>query len=56
MFAWCQLTLLLVVVQSTFLIVNMYQGLIWFILPALLIIANDIWAYFWGFFFGKTPV
>jgi len=55
-FAMTQLTLLLVVVQSTFLVVNMFQGLIWFILPALLIVSNDVWAYFWGFFFGQTPL
>jgi len=56
MFAWIHLTLLLVVIQSTFIIVNMYQGLIWFILPALLIVTNDVFAYFFGFFFGRTPL
>jgi phosphatidate cytidylyltransferase len=29
MFAWIHLTLLLIVVQSTFIVVNMFQGLIW---------------------------
>jgi phosphatidate cytidylyltransferase len=27
-----------------------------FILPALLIISNDTWAYIFGFFFGRTPL
>ncbi len=27
-----------------------------FILPALLIVSNDTWAYFWGFFVGRTPL
>jgi phosphatidate cytidylyltransferase len=56
MFAWVHLTLLLIVVQSTVIVVNMFQGLIWFILPALLIICNDTWAYIFGFFFGRTPL
>lgn len=56
MFAWCHLTLLLVVVQSSFLVINMFQGLIWFIMPSLLIISNDSWAYVFGFFFGRTPL
>lgn len=31
-------------------------GLIWFIIPVGLIIINDIMAYLFGFFFGKTPL
>jgi len=30
--------------------------LIWFFLPAGLVISNDIFAYMWGFFFGRTPL
>ena len=56
MFAWIHLTLLLIVVQSTFTIINIFHGLIWFLLPALLIISNDCWAYITGFFFGRTPL
>ena len=56
MFAWIHLTLLLIVMQSTFVVVNMFHGLIWFILPALLIVSNDCWAYVFGFFFGRTPL
>ncbi|XP_062111781.1 phosphatidate cytidylyltransferase 1-like [Humulus lupulus] len=29
---------------------------IWFLLPATLIVINDIAAYFFGFFFGRTPL
>ena len=56
MFAWIHLTLLLIVVQSTFTIINITHGLVWFLLPALLIISNDCWAYIVGFFFGRTPL
>ncbi len=45
--------LLLVVVQSHFMILNVTQGLIWFILPSTLIIVNDSFAYFCGRAFGK---
>ena len=41
---------------SLMLVRSSAQGLIWFILPALLIISNDTWAYIFGFFFGRTPL
>lgn len=31
----------------------MYEGMIWFLLPATLVISNDIFAYIFGFFLGK---
>ncbi|CAO3568072.1 unnamed protein product [Mortierella alpina] len=55
-FAWTHMTLLLVVCQSHFIINNIFEGLIWFFLPVSLVIANDIWAYIFGFFWGKTPL
>lgn len=45
--------LLLVVMQSHFMILNTYLGLIWFILPCWLIIVNDSFGYFCGRLFGK---
>lgn len=30
--------------------------MIWFFLPASLVICNDIWAYICGMTFGKTPL
>lgn len=45
--------LLLVVVQSHFMILNVSQGLIWFILPCWLIICNDSFGYFCGRLFGR---
>ena len=32
------------------------EGLIWFVLPSSLVIINDIMAYVFGFFFGRTPL
>ncbi|KAJ3165803.1 hypothetical protein HK101_012080 [Irineochytrium annulatum] len=55
-FAWTHMTLLLVVVQSQFFVKNIFEGLIWFILPTSLVICNDIFAYIAGFFFGRTPL
>ena len=56
MFAWMLLALAVVVLQSTMLVFNMFQGLFWFVLPAILIISNDSWAYVWGLAFGRTPL
>lgn len=56
MFAWCHVCIMVVVFQVSFLIVNLFSGMIWFMLPAMLIISNDMWAYFFGFFWGKTPL
>ncbi|KAM0684345.1 phosphatidate cytidylyltransferase [Mitosporidium daphniae] len=56
LFAWTHMTLLLVTFQSHLVIINIVEGLIWFILPVCLVICNDISAYLFGFFFGRTPL
>ncbi|KAI8813563.1 cytidylyltransferase family-domain-containing protein [Cladochytrium replicatum] len=56
MFAWTHMTLLLVVFTSHFTINNIFEGLFWFILPVSLVICNDVMAYIFGFFFGRTPL
>lgn len=55
-FCWTHMALLLIVVQSHFIINNIFEGLIWFVLPCSLVICNDIFAYIFGFFLGKTPL
>jgi len=55
-FAHSHCVLLAVVVQSSVLVSNMFQGMIWFLLPCLLVITNDIMAYIFGFTMGKTPL
>lgn len=32
------------------------SGLIWFIVPVSMIVCNDVMAYMFGFFFGRTPL
>lgn len=45
---------LVVVLPSSFFVSNIFEcGLLWFVLPAALIIVNDIMAYFFGFYFGE---
>lgn len=56
LFGWTHVTLLLVVTQSHIIIQNIFEGLIWFLVPVSMIICNDIMAYMFGFFFGKTPL
>ena len=55
-FAWAHLTLLFLVLPSSFFVSNLFEGgIIWFLLPASLVIVNDIAAYVAGFFCGRTP-
>ncbi|CAE6419457.1 unnamed protein product [Rhizoctonia solani] len=56
LFCWVHMTLLIVVVSSHFIVNNILEGLIWFWLPASLVICNDVFAYIWGMTFGKTPL
>ncbi|KAG0616981.1 hypothetical protein M758_5G156700 [Ceratodon purpureus] len=55
-FAWTHMILFVVFAQSSFTVANIFEGIIWFLLPASLIVINDIMAYFFGIFFGKTPL
>ncbi|KAB5592585.1 Phosphatidate cytidylyltransferase [Ceratobasidium theobromae] len=56
LFCWVHMTLLIVVVSSHFIVNNILEGLIWFWLPASMVICNDVFAYIWGMTFGKTPL
>eukprot|EP00096_Caligus_rogercresseyi_P010827 TRINITY_DN4062_c0_g1_i1.p1 TRINITY_DN4062_c0_g1~~TRINITY_DN4062_c0_g1_i1.p1 ORF type:complete len:431 (-),score=167.77 TRINITY_DN4062_c0_g1_i1:373-1665(-) len=56
LFAWTHVALLIVVSQSYLIIQNMFEGLIWFIMPILIVVINDVMAYMFGFFLGKTPL
>lgn len=55
-FAWTHMILITVFVPSSFFVSNIFEGLIWFLLPTSLVIINDIFAYLAGFFFGRTPL
>lgn len=55
-FGLTHMTILLVVCQAQFVYHNIFQGLFWFVLPVALVVWNDIMAYFFGFFLGRTPL
>ncbi|KAI3905101.1 hypothetical protein MKX01_017347 [Papaver californicum] len=55
-YAWTHMILIVVFTQSAFTVANIFEGIFWFLLPASLIVINDIAAYIFGFFFGKTPL
>jgi len=44
------------VVQAHFVMNNIFEGMIWFFLPASLVITNDIFAYVCGITFGRTQL
>lgn len=54
--AYCHMALLVVVFQSTLLVSNAFQGILWFFLPCALVAQNDTAAYFFGVAFGRTPL
>uniref|UniRef100_A0A914IBW1 Phosphatidate cytidylyltransferase n=1 Tax=Globodera rostochiensis TaxID=31243 RepID=A0A914IBW1_GLORO len=56
LFAWTHVTLLIIVSQSFLILQNLFQGMIWFLVPVSMIICCDIMSYMFGFFFGKTPL
>lgn len=43
-------------ILSHFIINNILEGLIWFWVPASLVICNDVFAYIWGITLGRTPL
>lgn len=55
-FAWTHMVLYLVVVQSHFIMNNVFEGMIWFFLPVSLVVTNDIFAYICGITFGRTQL
>ncbi|KAA8520173.1 hypothetical protein F0562_014429 [Nyssa sinensis] len=55
-YAWTHMILIVVFTQSSFTVANIFEGIFWFLLPASLIVINDIAAYIFGFFFGRTPL
>ncbi|KAH8809167.1 phosphatidate cytidylyltransferase-like protein [Xylogone sp. PMI_703] len=55
-FAWTHMALYLIVVQAHFIMNNIFEGMIWFFLPASLVICNDIFAYICGITFGRTQL
>jgi phosphatidate cytidylyltransferase len=55
-FAWTHMALFLIVVQAHFIMNNVLEGMIWFFLPAALVITNDIFAYICGITFGRTQL
>lgn len=55
-FAWTHMALYFVVFQAHFVMNNVMEGMIWFFLPAALVITNDIFAYICGIAFGRTQL
>lgn len=50
------MTLLLVILQGHCIVNNILHGMFWFIVPAGLVVINDIFAYLCGITFGKTQL
>jgi len=55
-YAWTHMVILMVVVPSSFFVSSTFQGIIWYVMPSMLIIVNDIFAYIFGITLGRTPL
>ncbi|KAG1678151.1 hypothetical protein FOA52_016087 [Chlamydomonas sp. UWO 241] len=55
-YAWTHMIILVVIVPTSFFVSSTFQGIIWYLMPSMLIIVNDICAYLFGICFGKTPL
>eukprot|EP00835_Amoeboradix_gromovi_P000027 NODE_1_length_95616_cov_0.657642.p27 type:complete len:352 gc:universal NODE_1_length_95616_cov_0.657642:2912-3967(+) len=53
-FAWTHMVLMIVTLQIHLTMQNILDGLIFFFLPSSLVVINDVCAYVFGFFFGRT--
>lgn len=55
-YAWTHMILLVVFIPSSFFVSNIFDGLMWFLLPCSLVIINDIGAYLFGMCFGHRKL
>ena len=53
LFGWILITTLICSSAAWLMCFNIFEGLIYYLVPAMLIIINDIFAYLFGYFFGK---
>ena len=56
LFGWTHVTLLMLVSQGYLIIENIFTGMIWLMAPVMMVICNDVMAYMFGFFFGRTSL
>ncbi|KAH1014020.1 hypothetical protein HUJ04_002925 [Dendroctonus ponderosae] len=54
--AWVHFLCIIIVLQSYMIIQNLFEGLIWVVIPVTLVFVNDIFAYIFGRILGKTPL
>ena len=55
-FAWTHMIIAAVIVQSSCLVGNVLEGLIWFVFPVGIVFFNDVAAYLVGMVCGRTPL
>jgi len=55
-FAWAHLALFLTVIPAHFAIKTVLEGLIWFLVPIMLAVVNDVFAYLCGKTFDRTQI
>ncbi|KAJ8954448.1 hypothetical protein NQ318_011124 [Aromia moschata] len=54
--AWMHFLLIIICLQSYMVVQNIFQGVIWLVVPLWMVVLNDVFAYVFGRFYGKTPL
>ena len=56
LYGWAHLAIMVFMTQGHFILQCIFTSIYWFILPICIVICNDITAYLFGFFLGRTPL
>ncbi|KAI6645865.1 Phosphatidate cytidylyltransferase 1 [Oopsacas minuta] len=56
LYGWAHLAIMLFMTLGHFILQSVVSSIYWFILPICTVICNDIFAYIFGFFLGRTPL
>ncbi|KAG5898722.1 hypothetical protein JTB14_020916 [Gonioctena quinquepunctata] len=56
LFFWTHFLIVIFCLQSHMIVQNVFQGLIWLIVPFMLVVINDVFAYIFGKNYGRTKL
>lgn len=54
--AWTHFLLIIIGLQTYMVVQNIFEGIVWLVIPVCLVILNDVFAYVFGMLLGRTPL